>query len=392
MAALHPGKADGKSGQSRLAYHCVVVKAGTNVLTAKSARLNRAMMASLVAQVAQLRGLGAEVVLVTSGAIAAGREAVGTPADAKGVGVSQMLAAVGQSRLMHAYQELFSKHDVVVAQALLTRQDVERRVGYLNVRETLQRLLENGVVPIVNENDVVDTTELSQDGNGQGRFGDNDTLSALVANLVDADLLLLLTDTGGLYTADPNREPNAELIPRVERIDASIMRLAEEHRSTSTRGGMASKLLAAQRATGVGATTVIAPGHEPNVVTRVACGEEIGTLFPTGVSAVESRKRWLRSGSAESGGVLEVDAGAARAVRSEERSLLPAGVHGVRGSFNRGDVITVESDGELIAYGQANYGADELRKLCGARSSRIVELLGYAYGDEAIHRNNMAVL
>lgn len=392
MAALHPGKADGKSGQSRLAYHCVVVKAGTNVLTAKSARLNRAMMASLVAQVAQLRGLGAEVVLVTSGAIAAGREAVGTPADAKGVGVSQMLAAVGQSRLMHAYQELFSKHDLVVAQALLTRQDVERRVGYLNVRETLQRLLENGVVPIVNENDVVDTAELSQDGNGQGRFGDNDTLSALVANLVDADLLLLLTDTGGLYTADPNREPNAELIPRVERIDASIMGLAEKHRSTSTRGGMASKLLAAQRATGVGATTVIAPGHEPDVVTRVACGEEIGTLFPTRVSAVESRKRWLRSGSAESGGVLEVDAGAARAVRSEERSLLPAGVRGVRGSFNRGDVIAVESNGELIAYGQANYGADELRKLCGARSSRIVELLGYAYGDEAIHRNNMAVL
>jgi glutamate 5-kinase len=392
MAALHPGKADGKSGQSRLAYHCVVVKAGTNVLTANSARLNRAMMASLVAQVAQLRGLGAEVVLVTSGAIAAGREVVGTPADAKGVGVSQMLAAVGQSRLMHAYQELFSKHDVVVAQALLTRQDVERRVGYLNVRETLQRLLENGVVPIVNENDVVDTAELSQDGNGQGRFGDNDTLSALVANLVDADLLLLLTDTGGLYTADPNREPNAELIPRVEHIDASIMGLAEEHRSTSTRGGMASKLLAAQRATGVGATTIIAPGHEPDVVTRVACGEEIGTLFPTGVSAVESRKRWLRSGSAESGGVLEVDAGAARAVRSEERSLLPAGVRGVRGSFNRGDVIAVESDGELIAYGQANYGADELRKLCGARSSRIVELLGYAYGDEAIHRNNMAVL
>ena len=373
-------------------YRRVVVKAGTSVLTGGSNgdQLDLGVMADLAGQISELRqSMSMEILLVSSGAIAAGREALGkdgTSPQGRNILNRQMLAALGQGRLMHQYQQLFAEHQVQVAQTLLTINDLSDRQSYLNVRNTLLGLLELGVVPILNENDVVAVDEIGE------VFGDNDRLSALVATLVDADLLLLLTDTGGLYTADPNREPNAELIPRVERIDASIMGLAEKHRSTSTRGGMASKLLAAQRATGVGATTVIAPGHEPDVVTRVACGEEIGTLFPTRVSAVESRKRWLRSGSAESGGVLEVDAGAARAVRSEERSLLPAGVRGVRGSFNRGDVIAVESNGELIAYGQANYGADELRKLCGARSSRIVELLGYAYGDEAIHRNNMAVL
>ena len=387
MASRTPKKAPAERGPS-LAYRRIVVKAGTNVLTGRGPGLDHAMMASLVAQIVAVRRLGAQVLLVTSGAIAAGREALGEPRATKGVALSQMLAAVGQSRLMHAYQELFSRDDVVVAQTLLTRRDVDDRIGYLNLRNTLERLIDAGVVPIVNENDVVDTAEI-----GQERFGDNDTLSALVANLVDADLLVMLTDTGGLYTADPARDPSATLIPLVERVDDSVMELAEEHRSATTRGGMTSKLEAARQATEAGVTVVIASGGEPDVVQRIACGERLGTLFPTGTTKVESRKRWLLSGMADSGGVLVADDGAVQAVRAQERSLLPAGVRGVRGAFRRGDVISVEStNGQRIAYGIANYDADDLRAIQRAKSDQIMGLLGHHYGDEAIHRNNMVVL
>ena len=375
-------------GSAPLAYRKIVVKAGTNVLTSKTPRLDEGVMASLVAQLAELRGRGAEVVLVTSGAVAAGREAIGHRVSGKAVAVSQMLAAVGQIRLMHTYQEMFSRHNVVIGQALLTRQDVEDRVGYLNVRNTLAGLLAQEVVPIVNENDVVDTAEISHE-----RFGDNDTLSALVANLVDADLLLLLTDTGGLYTADPNRDPEAKLMPLVERVDADVLALAEEHRSTTTRGGMMSKLIAAQRATAAGVAVVVASGGEPDVVLRVAGGEAIGTLFPPTTSARASRQRWLLSGAAKSGGALVIDAGAAKAVVGDARSLLPAGVREVRGAFERGDVVTVlDAGGAAVAYGIVNYRADELRAIQGARSPEIAGLIGHHYGDEAVHRNNMVVL
>ncbi|MEX2431536.1 MAG: glutamate 5-kinase [Dehalococcoidia bacterium] len=385
--ALHPSDTATSADRPALAYRRIVVKAGTNVLTGKSPRLDRPVMESLVDQMVRVRSLGAQVVLVTSGAIAAGREAMSASPDAK-VQVRQMLAAVGQSRLMHAYQELFSKSGVIVAQALLTRRDVEDRVGYLNVRNTLESLLDNGAVPIVNENDVVDTAEI-----GQERFGDNDTLSALVANLIDADLLLILTDTGGLYTADPKRDPDATLIPRVDEIGEAVMALAEAHRSTISRGGMGSKLEAARRAVSAGVTAIIANGREPDVLPRVACGEALGTLFPTTVTAMESRKRWLLSGMAESGGVLVIDEGAARAVAEHARSLLPAGVREVRGVFNRGDVVVLLNAADRrVGYGIANYGAEELRAISGARSDQILGKLGHHYGDEAVHRNNMVTL
>ena len=230
--ALQTANADAGQGGVQLRYRRIVVKAGTNVLTRKTAHLDRSVMESLVDQIADVVEMGAQVVLVTSGAIAAGHEAAPGVVQGKSVAASQMLAAIGQSRLMHAYQELFSRRGIVVAQTLLIARDVDDRVGYLNVRNTLNGLLERGVVPIVNENDVVDTKEI----NGQ-RFGDNDTLSAIVANVIDADLLLMLTDTGGLFTADPNRDPAAELIPRVDRIDDAVMSLAEVHTSTATRGG-----------------------------------------------------------------------------------------------------------------------------------------------------------
>ena len=375
--------------ESPLLHRRVVVKAGTNVLTSKSPRLDPEVMGSIVSQIVELRRLGGQAVLVTSGAVAAGREAVVEPAQSKGVPQSQMLAAVGQSRLMHAYQELFSHDAVIVAQALLSRRDVEDRVGYLNLRNTLESLLDHGVVPIVNENDVVDTAELDE-----ARFGDNDTLSALVANLVDADLLLMLTDVGGLYRADPTRDPNAELIERVERITPEIEALAEPpKREAISRGGMASKLRAARRATAAGVTVVIGPGHEDGVVLRAARGEPAGTLFPSQATAMESRKRWLLSGMAESGGVLTVDDGAVRAVCVQDKSLLPAGIRSVRGAFSRGDVVAVESpEGSRVAYGIANYGAEDLIRIAGERSDRILGILGHDLGDEAIHRNNMVVL
>ena len=387
--ALQTANADAGQGGVQLRYRRIVVKAGTNVLTRKTAHLDRSVMESLVDQIADVVEMGAQVVLVTSGAIAAGHEAAPGVVQGKSVAASQMLAAIGQSRLMHAYQELFSRRRIVVAQTLLIARDVDDRVGYLNVRNTLNGLLERGVVPIVNENDVVDTKEI----NGQ-RFGDNDTLSAIVANVIDADLLLMLTDTGGLFTADPNRDPTAELISQVDQIDDAIMSLAEVHTSTATRGGMASKLLAAQHATGIGVAVVFGLGGDPAVVREAACGELTnGTFFPASGSVVESRKRWLLSGMTKKDAGVVVDDGAVRALREQSSSLLPAGIREVNGRFVRGDVVEVLSvSGSRLAYGIANYDSSEMRKIAGERSDRIMELLGHHNGDEAVHRNNMVVV
>ncbi len=377
-----------KYQRSPLVYRRIVVKAGTNVLTSNGTQLDRAAMAGIVSQMADIQAAGAQVILVTSGAIAAGREVMAKSSDTKGVSLGQMLAAVGQSRLMHAYQEMFTEHDIVLAQALLTHQDVQGRLGYLNVRNTLEALLANGIVPIVNENDVVDTEEISQE-----RFGDNDTLSALVANIIDADLLMILSDVAGLYTADPNRDQNATLIEQVNEINAATMALAEEHRSRTTRGGMGSKLRAASLAMSTGVNVVIAGGHEPHIVVDVASGQRRGTLFPATATHVESRKRWLLSGTADSGGVVIIDDGAIAAVLTQSGSLLPAGVREISGVFKRGDVVAVTAqNGKRIAVGVTNYDSDELGSIKGMKSSDITELLGHSFGDEAIHRNNMVVL
>jgi glutamate 5-kinase len=386
--ALHAAHKPSGSSTSALAYRRVVVKAGTNVLTNGADALDAKLMASLVSQIVELQGMGARVILVTSGAIAAGREVLGETPDGRGAADKQQLAAVGQSRLMHRYQELFSHFDTVVAQALLTRHDLEDRLGYLNIRNTLDGLLNRGVVPVVNENDVVNVEEISQEG-----FGDNDQLSALVANLVDADLLLMLTDSGGLYTADPHRDPSAQLVPLVERIDDAVLAQAEQHRSETSRGGMRSKLEAARMATGSGVTVAIASGTEPRVVCRVAQGEAVGTLFPTSVSRMESRKRWILSGLADGGGTVSVDQGAEKALRTKHGSLLPAGVREVRGRFKRGDVVSILGpQGERVACGIANYDDTDLRVIMGTRSDQFLQLLGHHFGDEVVHRNNMAVL
>jgi glutamate 5-kinase len=384
--ARQSSKSKRQSSQAGLRYRRIVVKVGTNVLTAGTDRLDLEVMAALVGQVARLHKEGAAVLVVTSGAIAAGRHRLGISRDRKGMPFRQMLAAVGQSDLMQAYQELFASHEIAVAQTLLTRRDLADRQGYLNARNTLLGLLELGVAPIINENDVVAVEEIEG-----ARIGDNDNLSALVANLVDADLLVLLTDQAGLYTADPRRDANAHLIPRVERIDAGIERLAGGTRGRGV-GGMATKLQAARLALAGGTPVVIAEGREREVLTRLARGEEMGTFFPSSVDRMESRKRWMVAGLSLKGSIA-VDAGASRALREQGRSLLPAGVRDVEGEFERGDAVAItDDDGGRIACGIANYSAEEVLRIRGVRSDRIEGVLGHHYGGEVVHRDNLVLL
>jgi len=370
-----------------LRYQRIVVKFGTNVLTGGSDRLDPEVMAALAGQVASLHAKSAEVIVVTSGAIAAGRYRLGPRKERKDMPFRQVLAAVGQSDLMQAYQELFSRHGITVAQTLLTRRDLADRQGYLNARNTLLAMLELRVVPVVNENDVVAVDEIEG-----AKIGDNDNLSALVANLVDADLLVLLTDTGGLYSADPRRNPSAELILRVETIDAKTEALAGGSLEGPGVGGMATKLQAARLAVGGGADMVIAAGNEPDVLVRLASGEAIGTLFPASVDRMESRKRWMLAGLSVRGSIV-VDSGAAKVLREDRRSLLPAGVQDVRGSFQRGEAVAVvDGEGKRIACGIANYGSDDIMRIRGLRSDRIEETLGHHYGSEVLHRDNLVLL
>lgn len=368
-------------------YHRIVVKLGTNLLTGGSDHLSLETMASLVGQIARLYKEGLAVVIVTSGAIAAGRNRLGACEGRKEIISRQVLAAVGQSRLMDAYDQLFGWHEIIIAQTLLTRADLSDRLRYLNARNTLTALLELGVVPIINENDVVAVEEIQETV-----FGDNDNLSALVANLVDADLLMLLTDTGGLYTADPHRDAKAKLIERVDKIDAHIEGLAGGTWSERGTGGMATKIEAARLATASGVAVVIASGREHDVIVRSARGEAVGTFFQPIASRLESRKRWLLSQPSK--GKIYVDAGAATALRSQSKSLLPAGVAKVAGEFDRGDVVNIfdNKTGEKIACGISNYSSNDTAIIKGAHSDRIAELLGREYGAELVHRDNMVTL
>jgi glutamate 5-kinase len=365
-----------------------VVKAGTTLLTRGADRLNLQVMATLVEQMAQLHLSGVEMILVSSGAVAAGRHVLGVPREGRNVPFRQVLAAAGQGRLMHAYEQLFDWHQVPVAQALLTRNDLGDRQGYLNVRNTLLSLLELRVIPIVNENDVVASDELA----GGEVFGDNDNLSALVANLVNADLLAMLGEVEGLFTADPHLDPNARLISTVDRLDGDVEAIVGASWGNMGRGGMATKLEAARLATASGVNVVVASGLERDVLARLANGERIGTYFPAASSKMESRKRWMLSGLS-SGGKIVVDDGASTALLQDNRSLLPTGVKEVQGTFERGDIVSIlDVQGGRIAAGISNYSSDELSRIKGVRSNRIQEHLGHHYGDEAMHRNNMVIL
>jgi glutamate 5-kinase len=373
--------------QLRHGYKRIVAKFGTNLLTAGSDQLDDGTMASLTAQVARLLGEGRGVVVVTSGAIAAGRQRLGDVPNRRDIPFRQILASVGQAHLVQAYDRHFDHHGYVVAQTLLSRRDLSDRIGYLNARNTLLGLLDMKLVPVINENDAVAIDEIAG-----AKIGDNDNLSALVANLIDADLLVLLTDIGGLHTSDPRTHKTATLIPRVERITKEIEQIAGGSDSGRGVGGMVTKLQAAKLATGGGSDVFIANGHDEDVLYRIANGEHRGTMFPARASRIESRKRWMLSGLATRGSIL-VDEGAARALLESNRSLLPAGVSLVRGPFRRGDTVHIATtDGHTFAAGITNYDDTEVEAIRGLRSDQIANVLGYQYGSEVVHRNNMVLL
>ncbi|HEX9116554.1 MAG TPA: glutamate 5-kinase [Anaerolineae bacterium] len=364
-------------------YQRIVVKLGTSVLTGGTPHLDRAFMVEIARQCAGLHRAGCDVLICTSGAIAAGRERLGTPDLPQAVSTKQMLASVGQLRLMALYENFFDIYGVNVGQVLLTRADVKERGRFLNARDVLHALLEQRILPIVNENDAIATAEI--------KVGDNDNLSALVALLVDADLLLMLTDQEGLYTADPRSDPEARLIPEVHTIDRKLRELAGGSVSGLGVGGMLTKLQAADVARRAGADVIIAAGRTPDVLTRVAGGERLGTRFPA-LAPLEGRKRWIFAGRTPKGR-LRVDAGAARALAKNGKSLLPAGILDVEGEFSRGDSVAIQGPkGDDIARGITRYSSAELGVIRGHHSDEIAGCLGYDYGPVAVHRNDLILV
>lgn len=360
----------------------LVIKLGTSVLTGGSRRLNRAHIVELVRQCAQLHAVGHRIVIVTSGAIAAGREHLGYPDLPTTIASKQLLAAVGQSRLIQLWEQLFSIYGIHIGQMLLTRADMEDRERFLNARDTLHALLDNHIVPVINENDAVATAEI--------KVGDNDNLSALAAILGGADKLLLLTDQQGLYTADPRNNPDAELIRDVYGIDDALRAIAGDSVSGLGTGGMGTKLQAADVACRAGIDVVIAAGGRPGVIGDVMAGRPVGTLFHAQDTPLESRKRWIFG--APPAGEITIDTGAEQAIIGRGSSLLPKGIKRVEGDFSRGEVIRIRNqEGRDIAHGVSRYNSDALRLIAGHHSQQIVEVLGYEYGPVAIHRDDMIV-
>jgi len=371
---------------SNLVHKRIVLKLGTSLLTGNSDHLDMGIISALVSQVAAVHTMGAEVVIVTSGAVAAGRQRIKSNHELHGTPLRQVLAAVGQAHLMQVYEAQFEKHNITVAQALLTKSDLSDRSGYLNARNTFANLLELGIVGIVNENDVVAVDELTG-----ARFGDNDNLSAMVANLVDADILVILTDILGLYTADPHTSPNACLVPEVLNIDTTIENMASDTASKLGTGGMTTKIEAARLATNSGVTVVITNGNQPNILQRLVQGESIGTRFVPSSTKLESRERWMLSGLCTRGSLM-IDNGASEALKHQNKSLLPAGVLGLHGEWQRGDLVDICTNETHIGSGIVNYSSADMQRIKGLHSAQIAQTLGYDYGAELIHRNNLIII
>jgi len=364
----------------------IVVKIGSSTLTAGSNELSRAQIVNLVGQIARLKKNGHQLILVSSGAMAAGLETLGYPELPKFIPAKQMLAAVGQPRLMNIYSDLFGIYDLTVAQVLLTRLDLSDRTRYLNARNTIEALLAQDLIPIINENDTVATEEI--------RVGDNDNLSALVSNLIEADLLIMLTDKQGLFTADPDQDKDAVLIPEVneERIPDTLWKAAGKSSSETGTGGMYTKIQAADLARRSGTRVVITKGSTPEVILRVVAGDPLGTQFSALISNLESRKRFILAGP-KSNGRITVDPGAEGILRKGKSSLLPVGVVSVEGEFVRGDTISIQNDqGQEIALGLANYNVDSMRCIQGHQSGEIESILGFSYGNELVHHDNLVVV
>lgn len=360
-----------------------VVKIGSALITNNGQGLDLDAIASWVAQVAVLRARAVEVVLVTSGAVAAGMQRLGRKARPRALHELQAMAAVGQMGLIQVYESAFQRHGLHTAQVLLTHDDLSNRKRYLNARSTLRTLLDLGVIPVVNENDTVATEEI--------RFSDNDTLAALVSNLIEADLLLILTDQAGLHERDPRVDRAAKLISAGVAGDSALARMAEGSGAIG-RGGMHTKVLAAEKAARSGAATVIVSGSTADVITRVIDGEDIGTHLRAPQGRIAARKQWL-AGQIQVRGRLQLDAGAVKVIRESGKSLLPVGVNGVEGAFTRGEVVAcIDPEGREVARGLVNYSADEARRITGQASDKIEAILGYIDEPELIHRDNMVLL
>lgn len=361
-----------------------VVKIGSALLTAGGKGLDVEAIAGWTAQMAHLRKAGIELVLVSSGAVAEGMTRLGWSSRPHAVHDLQAAAAVGQMGLIQAYESQFQQYDLHTAQILLGHDDVSARDRYLNARSTINRLLELGVIPVVNENDTVVTDEI--------RFGDNDTLGALVANLIDADLLIILTDQEGLYASDPRKNPDAELVQLAHANDSALDTMAGGSAGVLGRGGMATKLRAARLAARSGAHTVIAGGAIADVLTRLSTDQAIGTLLIAEQAPLAARKQWL-AGRTQISGWLTLDDGAARVLRSSGKSLLAVGVTEARGRFERGDLVScLDSSGIEVARGLINYGAADTDKIIGKASDGFEALLGYEGDKELIHRDNLVLV
>lgn len=363
----------------------VVVKVGSRVLTVDGGGLDHAVISALCDEIAALRRQGLEVILVSSGAVAAGRDMLSfSTSKALTIPQKQAAAAVGQPLLMEAYEQACKQHGLVTAQILLTADDLSNRRRFLNARTTLEALLDAGALPVINENDSVVVAEI--------KFGDNDNLSALVTSLAEADLLLILTDIEGLYSANPDNNPDAQLVPLVRSITREIERMAGGSGSAVGTGGMATKVSAAKKAARFGVPTILVPGKQKGVIASAIRGDEVGTCFLPAKEGLNRRKHWIAYTLRPVGKVL-VDAGAQKALLEKGTSLLPSGVTAVVGKFERGSCVRIYGPaGNELARGLTDYASHEIGQLAGHKSSEIEQLLGYRYGDEIIHRDNLVLV
>lgn len=372
-----------------------VIKIGTSLLTTPDHKLDQGFLQRVIGDVAEIKKQGHEVILVSSGAVAAGRSEMQFEKEKKNIPYRQALAAIGQGVLMKTYHDLFARHDIAVAQALLTNYDFTNRGNFLNTKNVFALLLEKGAIPVVNENDVTTIAEL--------KFGDNDMLSAKTAAMVSADFLIILTDVDGLFLEDPKNNPNAKLVPVVEKVDESVKKLAGGARSKSSLGGMVTKLEAAEYVTSVGIHMFIAGGRRDGILRKIVafCAKKdmlrqaqhdiVGTFFPSSVNRLASQKKWLKP-KLQKNAWIEIDAGAQKALTEMGKSLLPKGVVGVHGDFHRGDVVMVKCGGQDMGYGQVNYSSEEIDKIKKHNSDEIEQLLGFSFEEELIHRDRMVIL
>jgi glutamate 5-kinase len=366
-------------------YNRIVIKLGTSTLTAGTNSLSMPQIIELIRQMSLLHDNGVQIILVTSAAMAAGRQELNYPELPKHLPAKQMLAAIGQPRLMEMYSQLFRIYGKIVAQILVTRDDMSDRRRYINARNTIEAILNQGVIPIINENDTVATEEI--------RVGDNDNLSALIVNLIESDLLLILTDQKGLYSKDPRKDSDAILIKEIKDHDipSALWDMAGGSGTKLGTGGMNTKLEAADLARRSGAAVIIARGKDPNVILRSVNGENTGTFFHPVTSKLESRKRYMLAGMRDSSRLI-IDNGAKIALLSGG-SLLPIGIIELKGKFDRGDTVQISmADGEVISLGLVNYSILDLRKLIGHHTDEIEAILGYTFGEEVVHHNDMVVL